>query len=113
MSFSSTDYEPGQASEPARPDGSAIYFDGMSNRRRLVTLAFEDQLELHEPSETITRWPYAEVRRVDSPAGTLRLTCLAAPALSRLEIRDAAAAAELAARCTRLDENSPGRRGVA
>ena len=42
----------------------------------------------------------------------LRLTCLTAPALARLEIRDAALAAELIARCPRLDENAPGRRGV-
>ena len=40
------------------------------------------------------------------------MSCLTAPALARLEICDAAQAAELTARCTRLDENIPGRHGV-
>ena len=59
-----------------------------------------------------TKWSYDDIRRVDSPSHTLRVSCLTAPALARLEIRDAAVAAELTARCTRLDENIPGRHGV-
>ena len=31
---------------------------------------------------------YADIRRADSPSGTLRVTCLTAPSLARLEIRD-------------------------
>jgi Zn-dependent protease with chaperone function len=89
-----------------------IYFDGLSNRRRLVTLAFGDQLELAEPAQTPVKWSYADIRRADSPSGTLRVTCLAAPALARLEIRDPAVAAELTSRCPRLDENAPGK-GIA
>jgi Zn-dependent protease with chaperone function len=42
----------------------------------------------------------------------LRVMCVSAPVLARLEIRDAAVAAELASRCSHLDENSPGRHGV-
>jgi Zn-dependent protease with chaperone function len=106
------DDEPEVASASAQPAGSAVYFDGKSNRRRLVTLAFKDRLELQEPQETTTMWPYDDIRRVDSPSHTLRMSCLTAPALARLEIRDAAVAAELTARCTRLDENIPGRHGV-
>jgi Zn-dependent protease with chaperone function len=78
-----------------------------------VTLAFSNQLELNEPSEAAIFWPYADIRRADGPAGTLRLTCVAAPALARLEIRDAALATELVSRCTRLDENTSSRGGVA
>src|ERR1700730_7007521 len=107
------DRGPGNASRASVGDGSAIYFDGMSSQRRLVTLAFKDQLELHEPPETTTNWSYADVRRADSPSGSLRLTCLTAPALARLEIRDAAVAAELISRCAQLDQNVPGRQGVA
>src|ERR1700686_3091185 len=107
------DNGPQNASPSPGAGGSAIYFDGTSSRRRLVTLAFNDGLELQEAPETVTEWPYADIRRADSPSGTLRLTCLTAPALARLEIRDAAVAAELSSRCTRLDENIPGRRGVA
>jgi Zn-dependent protease with chaperone function len=92
---------------------SAVYFDGLSSRRRLVTLAFEDRLELNESGATATAWSYPDIRRVDGAPGVLRLTCLTGPALARLEIRDAAVAAGLIARCPRLDENTPGRRGIA
>src|SRR5258708_23634349 len=91
----------------------AIYFDGMSSRRRTVALAFRDQLEINEDERPIAAWSYADIRRADSPSGTLRVTCLTAPALARLEIRDAALAAELTSRCTPLDWNIPGRGGVA
>jgi Zn-dependent protease with chaperone function len=90
-----------------------VYFDGMSSRRRAVVLGFSDQLQINEDEQAIAAWSYADIRRADSPSGTLRLTCLTAPALARLEIRDATVAAELTARCTRLDENIPGRGGIA
>jgi Zn-dependent protease with chaperone function len=93
--------------------GSAAYFDGMSNRRRAVTLRFADRLELCENDRTLAAWAYADIRRVDGPSGMLRLSCLTAPALARLEVRDAALSAELVARCPRVDDNTPGRRGVA
>lgn len=93
--------------------GAVIYFDGKSSRRRLVSLAFNDRLELRESAAEVTAWNYAEIRRADSPPGTLRVTCLTAPALARLEIRDAAVAAELVPRCAHLDDNVPGRHGVA
>ena len=77
---------------PLRP---AVYFDGMSSRRRTVALAFADQLEINEDDRPIAAWSYADIRRADSPSGTLRLTCLTASALARLEIRDPSVAAEL------------------
>jgi Zn-dependent protease with chaperone function len=100
---------PGPGTASLRP---AIYYDGMSNRRRAVTLAFADQLEINENARPVAAWSFADIRRADAPSGTLRLTCLAAPALARLEIRDPVVATELTARCTRLDENIPGRHGV-
>jgi Zn-dependent protease with chaperone function len=98
---------------PSEGRGAAFYFDGTSSRRHMVTLAFNDRLELHEDGGTLAVWAFADIRRADSPAGTLRVTCLTAPALARLEIRDTAVAAELASRCRQLDENVPGRTGVA
>lgn len=97
------------------PDGggSAVFFDGMSNRRRTVVIAFEEQLGISEDETVIARWAYADIRRVDGPPGLLRAACLSAPALARLEIRDAAVAAALISRCGRLDENRPDGRGVA
>jgi Zn-dependent protease with chaperone function len=107
------DSEPGNAPASVGTGGAAIYFDGKSSRRRLVTLAFKDRLELQESPEAVIEWGYADIRRADSPPGTLRLSCLTAPALARLEIRDAAVAAELISRCAQLDDNVPGRHSVA
>ena len=97
---------------------SAIYFDGLSSRRRKATLSLGDQLEIGQDSGTeegpqITRWAYADIRRADSPPGILRLSCTSAPPLARLEIRDAALVREIVARCPRLDEHQTGRRGIA
>ncbi|MBR1089689.1 M48 family metallopeptidase [Bradyrhizobium manausense] len=82
----------------------------------MLTLA--DALEIAELGEveapsTVTRWTYDEIRRADSPAGILRLTSTSAPPLARLEIRDSALAADIAARCPRLDEHQTTGRGVA
>jgi predicted Zn-dependent protease len=100
-------------SAPSGPGGLTVYFDGTSSRRHAVTLSFNGALEINADEHTLAGWPYADIRRADGPSGMLRLSCLTAPALARLEIRDAAVAAELVARCTQLDENLPGRRGVA
>ena len=107
------DSDPARDTASSMPGGSAIYFDGTSSRRRLVTLAFNDALELHEDGHTLAAWSFADIRRADSPSGALRVTCLTAPALARLEIRDAAVAVDLISRCARLDENIPGPHGVA
>jgi Zn-dependent protease with chaperone function len=109
-----TESAPGNDLAPPGPGGPmAVYFDGTSNRRHRVTLAFNDQLEINADGHTLALWPFADIRRADSPSGTLRLTCLTAPALARLEIRDAAVAAQVTSRCTGLDANLPGHRGIA
>ena len=95
------------------PGGSATFFDGLSNKRRAVMLRLADRLEIDEGEQALVAWAYADIRRVDSPSGMLRLSCLTAPALARLEVRDTALAAELVGRCASIDENIPGRRGVA
>lgn len=90
-----------------------IFFDGVSSRRRQVKLTLGDVLEIVEEGGTPVRWAYADIRRADSPGGVLRLACTSAPSLARLEIRDAALAADVVARCMRLDEHRTSRRGVA
>ncbi len=102
----------------AKPGQSAIFFDGLSSRRRQVTLTLGDALEIADPSDaqaggTITRWAYDQIRRADSPAGILRLTSIFAPPLARLEIRDAAFGADIVARCAGIDEHQTTGRGVA
>src|ERR1700736_6217139 len=107
------DSNPAPDSAPSRPGSSATYFDGTSSRRHAVMLVFDGELRISEDGQPLAVWSYADIRRADSQSGTLRLTCLTAPSLARLQIRDAAVAAELSARCTRLDENIPGRGGIA
>ncbi|MCG2644272.1 M48 family metallopeptidase [Bradyrhizobium sp. WYCCWR 12678] len=107
--------EPG--AEP-KPGQTAIFFDGLSSRRRQVTLTLGNALEIAELSDVqassaVTHWAYDDIRRADSPAGILRLTSASAPPLARLEIRDAAFGAGLIARCPRIDEHQTTGRGVA
>lgn len=101
------------ADSPAQSTKPTIFFDGVSNRRRQVTLTFGDALEISEVGGTPVRWAYPDLRRADGPPGMLRLACTSAPPLSRLEIRDAALAADVTARCLRLDDHRTSRRGVA
>lgn len=98
------------SAQSAKP---TIFFDGVSSRRRQVTLTFGDALEVVEQDGAPVLWAYADIRRADGPAGILRLASTSAPPLARLEIRDAALAADVTARCMRLDEHQTSRRGVA
>jgi len=81
---------------------TAFYFDGSSSRRRVIRLVFGDALGIGEDGAAPVLWTYDDIRQVDSPEGVLRVSCLSAPALARLEIRDAALSAELVSRCARL-----------
>ncbi|MDA9435538.1 M48 family metallopeptidase [Bradyrhizobium sp. CCBAU 51627] len=98
------------ATESAKP---TIFYDGVSSRRRQVTLTLGDALELVEEGRAPVRWAYDDIRRADSPASVLRLASTSAPPLARLEIRDLALATAVTARCVRLDEHQTTRRGVA
>jgi Zn-dependent protease with chaperone function len=91
---------------------SAIYFDGTSSRGHAVTLGFNGELQIRADESRLAAWPYADIRRADSPSGTLRLTCRTAPVLARLEIRDTSVATDLISRCTWLDEDLPDQRGI-
>ncbi len=101
--------------ETATPQtsGSAVYFDGVSSRRRTVTVRCSDRLDIDEDGQPVAAWAYADIRRADSPTGVLRLSSLTAPPLARLEVRDEALAAELVSRCASIDDHMIGRRGVA
>jgi Zn-dependent protease with chaperone function len=92
---------------------SAVYFDGTSSRRWMVGLAFREQLEISGEDLSPVSWAYSDIRRVDGAPGVLRVDCLSAPPLARLEIRDASLAAELTSRCPRLGEYRPDGQGAA
>jgi predicted Zn-dependent protease len=98
---------------PRESPGSAIYFDGRSSRRRTVSLALNDALEMREEGAAPVLWVYEDIRQADSPPGMLRVNCLSAPPLARLDIRDAGIAAALVARCPRLRENDLNGRAIA
>ena len=112
--------EPGNVvSDAPAIDGGAparapvTYLDGTSSRRRDVSLRLADRCEILEGEDVIASWPYADIRRADGPAGTLRTMCVSAPLLARLEIRDPALAVDLEHRCPSLDADLPGAKGVA
>ncbi|MGY4629714.1 M48 family metallopeptidase [Bradyrhizobium sp. USDA 4486] len=98
---------------PAQSAKPTIFFDGVSSRRRQVTLVLGDALEIVEEGAAPVRWAYADIRRADSPAGILRLSCTTAPPLARLEVRDVTLATQVIVRCARLDEHQTSRRGLA
>lgn len=103
----------GQMSSAPAPAPGAVFFDGASNRRRIVALKLSDALEIREDGGLLARWAFHDIRRADSPSGLLRLSCVTAPSLARLEIRDGELIAKLVARCDTLEADLPNRRGVA
>jgi Zn-dependent protease with chaperone function len=103
----------GVVADAADPARSSVYFDGTSSRRWQVDLAFKEQLEISGENLSPVSWAYSDIRRVDAAPGVLRVSCLSAPPLARLEIRDASRAAELASRCPRLGDYRPDGHGVA
>ncbi|MBV9562564.1 MAG: M48 family metallopeptidase [Bradyrhizobium sp.] len=101
--------------EQAAPDPvrSAVYYDGKSSRKRTVVLAFGDKLVISGEGLPSESWDYADIRRADGAPGVLRVSCLSASPLARLEIRDATLAADLESRCARLGDNSLDGRSIA
>ncbi len=81
----------------------AIYFDGRSNRKRSVTLRLAANLEIVEVGTVVGAWPFDAIRRADGPPELLRLSCVAALPLARLEIAEAAMRQALSVRCVSLD----------
>jgi Zn-dependent protease with chaperone function len=89
-----------------------LLFDGTSSRRHPVSVAVSDRLEIRKGYELIAAWPYPDIRRADGPAGVLRLACVSAPPLARLEVRDPDIAQRLIAHCPALDRDAAGRHGI-
>ncbi|MGO4715185.1 M48 family metallopeptidase [Bradyrhizobium sp. 2TAF24] len=104
--------EIGQAPAAGVPEPDAVFYDGATSRRRQVTLALSDRLVIREDGQTLARWTYDDIRRMDATRGLVRLSCVGAPQLARLEIRDAAVASQVLARCPRIDDASASRRDV-
>jgi len=103
---------PSAAADPARSPDGARYFDGQSSIKHRVTVALADQCEIVEDGQVLAGWPFDKIRRVDAPDGLMRVSCLTALPLARLEIDDASLAHQLAERCPKLDDDIPGRKGT-
>src|SRR5262245_57123727 len=88
--------------------GEAVYYDGRSNRKHRVVLNQATGLDIVEDGAVIATWPYADVRRADGPPHLLRVSCLWALPLARLEIEDAAAQVAVSDLCPSLDADRGG-----
>src|SRR5688572_20719129 len=101
---------PGEESTAA-PVGPppAIYFDGITSRRRRVVLHLGAGLDLVEDGTVVATWPYPDIRRIDGGPKLLRLQSLTAEPLARLDITDPATIEAVAARCPSLDVGRSGR----
>jgi Zn-dependent protease with chaperone function len=82
---------------------SAVFLDGRSNRKRGVMLRLGGGLDIVEGDAVVESWPYDAIRRADGPPRMLRLSCVSALPLARLEIADAATQGMVAAYCKSLD----------
>jgi Zn-dependent protease with chaperone function len=80
----------------------AVFFDGETSRRRTVELRFAATIEIVQDDACVAAWPYADVRAVDAPENLMRLCCVSAPPLARLELRDPAVRQDLARCCPNL-----------
>ena len=88
----------------------AIYFDGTTNRRHAVALAFAADLEISENGAVLASWRYDDLRSADGGQGTLRLKCGSALPLARLEVSDPFVQAEIRARARFLEADQSGSR---
>ena len=83
------------ATEPPN-SGAGIYFDGVTSTRRDVVVELGPaslQISGHD-GNSLAQWPYDEIEELTAPETILRLGRRRSPTLERLEIRDAAFAAE-------------------
>lgn len=89
--------------------GPAIFWDGATARRRLVTLRLGvGGLEIIEDDVRVAAWPYADLRRRDGGLAT-RIGCISAPELARLEIADPGLVAAIERQAPDIDAADPRR----
>ncbi|MFL4972401.1 MAG: M48 family metallopeptidase [Microvirga sp.] len=92
---------------------AGVFYDGVAAKPRPVTLRFgAEALEILEGGGIAAHWPYAAIRRLPAAASRLRVRSLGGPALARLDVDDAAAAAELLRRSAQAEEGTTDRRTV-
>ncbi|MFO1124340.1 MAG: M48 family metallopeptidase [Methylocystis sp.] len=83
----------------------AIYFDGLVNKKRHVTLTFGPALEICEDGALLSAWPCADVRRLPAPPEVMRLRAIGAAELAHLDIRDSETQREVERHCPKLADD--------
>jgi len=97
-----------------KPETSnATYFDGYVDRRRAVALDFGPALEIVENGFFLVAWPYADIRRLPSSGGRMRLRALDAPRNAWLETGDEQIRREIEKHCLLLAGERPQESGDA
>lgn len=99
---------PAAAAYDGKASQLAIYFDGVTNRRHVVAIAFGANLDVVEDGVAIASWPYDDLRAADGGPGTLRLKCASGLPLARLEVFDPAAQADIRKRARFLESDRGG-----
>jgi Zn-dependent protease with chaperone function len=101
-------------SEPAIPCGPAIYFDGTCSARhdvKVEAVASGLRITTKQPAgRVLDEWAYADLRRMSSPDGVLRLSRCGETLLARLEIRDPDLITAVEDRAETLDRGGAGER---
>ena len=80
------------------------FFDGLTSRQHDVVLAIGPALDISEAGVALASWRYDDLRVADGGQGTLRLKCVSAPPLARLEVPDPAQQADIRARARFLEK---------
>ncbi len=101
-------------SAPIIPCGPAIYFDGTCSARHDVKVeAVAAGLRItakQSAGRVLDEWAYADLRRMSSPDGVLRLSRCGETLLARLEIRDPDLTCAIEDRAETLDRGGAGER---
>jgi len=88
-------------------EGSAVYYDGLSNKPHAVTVRIGGTLEIVENGLMIAGWAYEWIRRADSSDGKLRLRTTNGSDLARLVLTDQNFAKSVIEACPRLEHDDP------
>jgi Zn-dependent protease with chaperone function len=88
-------------------EGSALYYDGLSNKQHAVTLRIGSTLEIVEGGRMIAGWPFEWIRRADSSDGKIRLRTTNGSDLARLVLTDQTFAKSVLEACPRLEQDDP------
>lgn len=81
----------------------AVYHNGREGDARRVELSFGPALEIFENGVLLAAWGYADIRRLASPDGLLRLRSLGAAKAARLDIADPEARRQALTHCRMLE----------